>query len=325
MLRAFGPGCEGQQVDSAKELIPEHATWIDLENPTRSEEQLVERCIGLNVPTLEDMAEIEPSSRLYERDGILYMTVSALTGVTEGEPTTAPIAFVLTPRHLVTLRYSAPKAIRGFLKAALENPSLVSDSTRALVRMLDALIDRVADELEELGEEIELISREIFAKKLEARRISADKLTALLTRIGLAQTLLAKIRFSAMSMRRTLGFLGGSAPMEGPAQAKTREHLASLSTDIAALSEHANFQADHLIFLLDACLGLISVEQNAAMKLFSWAAVVFLPPTLIAGIYGMNFEYFPELKLHYGYFIALALMLASAILPYLYFRWRRWI
>ncbi len=252
MLRTFGPQCDGTPVDSGKELIPEHASWIDLENPTRSEEQLVERCIGVNVPTAEDLAEIEPSSRLYERGGTLYMTVSALTGITEGQPTTAPIAFVLTPRHLVTLRYSAPKAIRAFLKAALEDPSLVSDSTRALVRMLDALIDRVADELEELGEEIELISREIFAKKLEARRISADKLTALLTRIGLAQTLLAKIRFSAMSMRRTLNFLGGSATMEAPEQAKNREHLASLSTDIASLSEHANFQSDYLIVLLDA-------------------------------------------------------------------------
>ena len=325
MLRTFGPGCEGKPVDSGKELIPQHASWIDLENPTRDEEQLVERCIGVNVPTLEDLSEIEPSSRFYQRNGTLYMTVSALTGITEGQPTTAPIAFVLTPKHLVTLRYSAPKAIRAFLKAALEDPSLVQDSSRALVRILDALIDRVADEIEELADEIELISREIFAKKLEARRISADKLTALLTRIGLAQTLLAKIRVSATSMRRTLGFLGGSAAMEGPAQAKNREHLASLSTDIAALSEHANFQADHLIFLLDACLGLISIEQNAAMKLFSWAAVVFLPPTLIAGIYGMNFEFFPELQWHYGYFIALALMLASAILPYLYFRWRRWI
>ena len=325
MLRTFGPQCDGTPVDSAKELIPDNASWIDLENPTRSEEQLVERCIGVDVPTVDDLAEIEPSSRLYERDGTLYMTLSALTGITEGQPTTAPIAFVLTPKHLVTLRYSAPKAIRGFLQAALDDPSLVSDSTRALVKMLDSLIDRVADELEELGDEIELISREIFAKKLEARRISADKLTTLLTRIGLAQTLLAKIRFSAMSMRRTLNFLGGSAAMDGAEQAKNREHLASISTDIASLSEHANFQADYLIFLLDACLGLISIEQNAAMKLFSWAAVVFLPPTLIAGIYGMNFEFFPELKWHYGYFIALGLMLASAILPYLYFRWRRWI
>ncbi|MEO7654953.1 MAG: magnesium transporter CorA family protein [Sphingomicrobium sp.] len=325
MLRTFGPGCEGQAVDSDHELIPARASWIDLESPTRSEEQLVERCIGVDVPTREDLEEIEPSSRLFERGGTIHMTVSALTGVTEGEPTTEPIAFVLTAKHLVTLRYSSPKAIRAFIQAAHHDRSLVRDPMTALVKLVDALIDRVADELEELGDEIELISRQIFDKRLEARRIPADKLTALLTSIGLAQTLLAKIRYSAVSMRRMLNFLGGSTRMQGARQGKNREHLASLTTDIVSLSEHANFQADHLIFLLDACLGLISVEQNAAMKLFSWAAVVFLPPTLIAGIYGMNFDYFPELKWHYGYFVALLLMLASAVLPYLYFRWRRWI
>src|SRR6185437_7584919 len=102
-------------------------------------------------------------------------------------------------------------------------------------------------------------------------------------------------------------------------------HVTSLTTDITALSEHTSYLIDSLQFLLDASLGLISIEQNAAMKLFSWAAVVFLPPTLIAGIYGMNFHYFPELSWHYGYAISLGLMFASAVGPYLYFKRRGWI
>ena len=122
-----------------------------------------------------------------------------------------------------------------------------------------------------------------------------------------------------------LNFLASSSRLHGKSMDDARIHVSSLIVDVTSLSEHATFQSDNLIFLLDASLGLISIEQNAAMKLFSWAAVVFLPPTLIAGIFGMNFHYFPELSLHYGYYISLVLMLASAVLPYLYFRWRRWI
>jgi len=126
-------------------------------------------------------------------------------------------------------------------------------------------------------------------------------------------------------MSRMLSFLSGSKRLHEAGYEDFRHHLASLTTDITSLGEHATFQSDNLTFLLDASLGLISIEQNAAMKLFSWAAVIFLPPTLIAGIYGMNFHNFPELSWPWGYPMALGLMLASAILPFLYFKWRRWI
>ena len=325
MLRTYGPGLDGAAINASSQSIPEQASWIDLENPTREEEALVERCIGVEVPTQSELVEIEPSSRLFERGGALYMTISALTGVTEGEPITTPLAFVLAGDRLVTLRYQAPKPIRDFIDHARREPGLVSDASKALLRMLDSIIDRLADELEVVGEEIEQISANIFASNIEARRIPAAKLTSLLTRIGRAQTLLAKIRYTAVSTSRMLSFLANSDRMQGPKHKASWNHLTSLSTDIHALTEHASFLSDNLIFLLDASLGLISIEQNAAMKLFSWAAVVFLPPTVIAGIYGMNFHYFPELEWHYGYPLALALMLASAVLPYLFFRWRRWI
>ena len=325
MLRAYGPGSDGSPIDPATQKIPDGATWIDLECPTREEEMLVERCLGVAIPTEADLEEIEPSSRLYERGGVLYMTVSALTGVTEGAPTTEPIAFVLTDNRIVTLRYSAPKSLRAFISHVGREPELVRDSPTALHRLLDSIIDRMADELEHVGSEIEKISSHIFEAKLEARRIPAARLTSLLTRIGRTQVLLAKIRYSSVSMGRLLSFLAGSERMHEGGQTERWRHLGSLATDVNALSEHANFLSDNLTFLLDASLGLISIEQNAAMKLFSWAAVVFLPPTLIAGIYGMNFHYFPELGWHYGYFLALGLMLASAVLPYFYFKRRGWI
>ena len=325
MLRTYGPDCDGSLLEAGHGEIPPGATWIDLEEPTRDEEKLVEHCIGLNVPTQEEMAEIEPSSRLFERDGVLFMTMSALRGVVEGRPTTTPISFVFTGERLVTVRYATPKPLLAFADHVRREPELARDASTVLVRLLDAIIDRLADELEGLGSEIETLSDQIFRENDDARRIPADRLTALLTRIGRAQTLLAKIRYSAVSTNRLLGFLGASSRMHEEANANPRNHLSSLSTDVGSLIDHSSFLGDNLTFLLDASLGLISVEQNAAMKLFSWAALVFLPPTLVAGIYGMNFEYMPELKWLHGYTWALVLMLASAVLPLWYFKRRGWI
>jgi magnesium transporter len=325
VLRTYGPDCDGRIIDAKTERIPDAAAWIDLEEPTREEEKLVEQCIGVNVPTQAEMAEIEPSSRLYERNGALYMTVSALRGVDEHLPTTTPIGFVLAGDRLVTIRYATPKPIRTFENHARREPELVRDGTTALVRLLDAIIDRLADEIEGVSGTMEHLSQQIFQEQQDQRRIPADKLTALLTSIGRTQTLLTKIRYSAVSTMRMLSFLGGSNLVHDETQKELRHHVVSMTTDVTSLSEHASFLTDSLQFLLDASLGLISIEQNAAMKLFSWAAVILLPPTLIAGIFGMNFHYMPELNWHYGYPISLALMLATAVGPYLYFKKRGWL
>ena len=325
MLRTYGPSCDGSLIEATSAKIPDTATWVDLEEPTKEEEALVERCIRMDVPTESEMAEIEPSSRLYERDGALYMTVSVLYGVQDGDPKTAPISFVLTDNRLVTVRYATPKPIRAFAEHARRDPSLVKDAPTALVRLLDAIIDRLADEIEHVSSMMEELSHEIFAQSQQERRIPVPKLTALLTRIGRVQTLLTKIRQSGVSTNRMLSFFGASNLVHDEKQAELRHHVASLTSDVTALSEHASFLIDSLQFSLDATLGLISVEQNAAMKLFSWAAVVFLPPTLIAGIFGMNFRYFPELDFRHGFAISIIVMIASAIGPYLYFKWRGWI
>ena len=325
MLRAYGPDCDGSVVEAKLEKIPDGATWIDLEEPTEEEERLVERCLGLDVPTQDEMSEIEPSSRLYERNGALYMTVSVLCGVADDEPATTPISFVLATNRLVTIRYATPKPVRAFADHVRREPELARDASTVLVRLLDAIIDRLADELEALGGEIERISAHIFHRKMDERRIPAQRLTALLTRIGRAQTLLAKSRYSAVSTSRMLSFVAGTPRLHQPEQEDTLHHLASLATDVASLSEHSSFLSDNLIFLLDASLGLISVEQNAAMKLFSWAALIFLPPTLIAGIYGMNFKHMPELNWPHGYIMAWALIIGSAVLPILYLKRRGWI
>ncbi|QIK78776.1 magnesium transporter CorA family protein [Sphingomonas piscis] len=325
MLRTYGPDCDGSLVEAKAGVIPDGATWIDLEEPTKEEEKLVERCIGLNIPTHEELAEIEPSSRLYERGDALYMTMSVLHGLSEGQPTSSPIGFVLARNRLVTIRYATPKPVLAFIDHVRREPELARDAPTVLARLLDAIIDRLADELEDLGSEIERMSGHIFSKQTDERRIPAARLTALLTRIGRAQILLTKIRYTAVSTSRLLSFLRGSEQMNQPSANGEVRHIESLLTDATSLNEHSNFLADNLTFLLDASLGLISVEQNAAMKLFSWAALVFLPPTLVAGIYGMNFHHMPELSWLWGYPWALGLMLASAVLPLWVLKRRGWI
>ena len=308
MIRVYGPGCEGEVVDSSRKKIPLDAAWIDLEEPTR-----------------EDMSEIEPSSRLREQNGALYLTMNALYGVEEGQPSSDPITFVLTKDRLVTVRYVTPKPIRAFSEGARREPELAQDSLTALTGIFDAIVDRLADELENVGAEIEKISSHIFSPAVDARRIPAARLTALLTRIGKTQSLLAKIRETQTSTNRALTFLSGTRRLRARRASDAREHVASLTADTLSLGDHSVFLANHLYFLLDASVGLISIEQNAAMKLFSWAALVLLPPTLIGSIYGMNFRHMPELQWYYGYPLALLLMLASAVLPLWYLKRRGWL
>ncbi|NJC04614.1 magnesium transporter [Sphingomonas kaistensis] len=323
MLRAYGPDCDGSVI-TAEGSIPATATWIDLEEPTREEEEMVERSLGFAVPTRDDMVEIEPSSRLYERDGALVMTVSVLFGVQEGHPQSEPISFLLKGGKLVTVRYVTPKPWLAFSREARSEIALVRDATTALTRLLDAVVDRLADELEVAGAEIERLSHDTFRSN-DYERISTKQLEAVLRRIGQVQNLIAKIRITAVSTARALGFLAASDRLHGPECERTRDLISSLSTDVAALIDHSAFLSGQLTFLLDASLGLISIEQNAAMKLFSWMAVVFLPPTLIAGIFGMNFVHMPELDEVWGYPMSLGLMLVSAVLPLWILKRRGWI
>ena len=326
MLRTYGPNCDGSLIEASKGMrIPESATWIDLEEPTKEEEQLVERCIGVGVPTREDLVEIEPSSRLYERGGALYLTMSVLYGVNDGKPSSEPVGFVLSGNRLVTIRYVTPKPVLAFIQHVRREPELVRDALTVFLRLLDAIIDRLADELEDSGTEIERISQHIFDRRQDQARRSADRLELLLSRIGRVQQLIARVRETGVSTNRLITFLAASQRMHEPANHQARDYLRNLGQDTAALIDHAGFLSGNLTFLLDASLGLISIEQNAAMKTFSWAALVFLPPTLIAGIYGMNFEHMPELEWLAGYPMALTLILSSAVLPIWILRRKGWI
>ncbi len=325
MLRLFGPDCSPAPIDAAQfGALSKGAIWVDLLEPTKEEEALAEKLVGTNIPTSEELSEIEPSSRLYQKRNAAFMTMSVIYGIVGGRPDSGPIGFILTEKHLVTVRYIDPKPFIIFAEHIYADPELANDARTVFVRLLDAIIDRLADEFEVAGKEIEAISSQIFEQHAHRSRTQPElRLEALLMRIGKAQQLLAKLRETSVSSTRLLTFLASLDAIDG--DAVNRRHVQSLVADAQALNDHSNFLGDNLTFLLDASLGLISLQQNLVMKIFSIVAVVLMPPTLIAGVYGMNFEHMPELAWLAGYPWALGLMLASAILPYMFARRRGWL
>lgn len=323
MLRVFSAA--GHRVLTPGEALPADAVWIDLFAPTAEEEALVEAALGFGVPTADEMAEIETSSRLYIDNGAIVMTATLATGIITETPETVPVSFVLGRSHLVTVRYAEIRSFDRFAAQLHRTPGQCAGASVALMGLIDAVVDRLADGLEHVGREVDQISRAAFrradvAEKGRQQRRSNLALQALLTRLGAAQDGLSKARESVVSLNRALLFLQFAAPKEAGLAAQIKTQL----RDLGSLADQASFIGNNLTFLLDATLGLISIEQNAVLKIFSVASIVFLPPTLVAGVYGMNFQHMPELQWIWGYPMAIALMLAAAILPYALFRWRGW-
>jgi magnesium transporter len=303
--------------------LPENAVWIDLIKPSPGEDRAVEQLTGIAVPTREDMQEIEISSRLYIESSARYMTATLMCHSDTDMPRTTAVTFILVGHRLVTVRYDAPKPF-----ALVENklgrscaPTITGELV--LMELLDAVIDRCADILERAGSEIDQVSHEIFEPESE-RHGHAKRYSQILIAIGRKGDLTSKVRESLVSIGRVVTFM--SAVMEGVKWSKDmREQLKTMQRDVSSLTDHSSYLSNKITFVLDAMLGVVNLEQNNIIKLFSVMAVVLMPPTLIASIYGMNFKVMPELEWVHGYPLALVMMLAAAVVPYLLFRWKNWL
>ena len=289
--------------------------WIDLLKPTRGEEVAVETALALDLPTVEEMAALEPSSRLYQDCGATFMAATLLARGHTNEPFANPVTFVLAKGLLVTLRYEELRSFTVFSGRALEAEK--KDGAQALLGLLDAVIERLAQVLDDTGHAVETASGAIF------NRPKAGNFRPLMTSLAQAQSVTALARTSLVSLSRLLSY--ATLAQEIAADPDCRAHLETLQRDAQSLSEHAGHQSAHVAFLLDASLGLINIEQNGIIKFFSVVAVVFMPPTLVASVYGMNFDVMPELHWAQGYPMALAMMVISAILPVLWFKHRGWL
>lgn len=303
--------------------IPEGAVWFDLVTPTQAEDKLLERTLGIAVPTREEMQEIEVSSRLYVENAARYMTATLMCQSETATPKTTAVTFILTGHKLVTVRYDEPRPFTLIgNKLARQCTPAVSGET-ILMDLLDAVIDRAADILERAGADIDRVSHDIFEP--EGRRANRSMTYQFIFKtIGRKGDLTSKVRESLVSIGRLVLFLAHEAETaKWPKEA--RQQVKSMQRDVQSLSDHVSYLGAKVTFLLDAMIGVMSVEQNNIIKIFSVAAVVFMPPTLIASIYGMNFKHMPELEWSFGYPVAILLMLIAAVLPYWFFKWKRWL
>ncbi|MBI5120388.1 MAG: magnesium/cobalt transporter CorA [Rhodospirillales bacterium] len=325
MMAVYYPSSDRLERGDAQALSRQ-PLWIDLLDPTREEETAVQNLLGIDVPTREEMQEIEATSRLYKEDGTYYLTAPILTYADGPHPESTSVTFILARACLVTVRHATPQPFLTYPQRALRQKGISPSADAVLVGLLETVVDRLADVLERVGSDLEQLSREIFRSALPARhaRLRQDRdLQAILLRVGRSGDLASKARDSLLGISRVLAFLNQAT--EEWSEVETLIRVKSVTRDIGSLSEHAAFTSSKVTFLLDATLGMINVEQNAIIKIFSVMAVVLMPPTLIASIYGMNFHHMPELDWVLGYPWALLLMVVCAILPYLYFKRRGWL
>ena len=314
-----GTVLERKVVDEAGP-IPDGAVWFDLVTPTMAEDKLLEATLGIAIPTREEMQEIEVSSRLYVENGARYMTATLMCQSDTQTPKTTPVTFILSGHRLVTVRYDEP---RPFLivgaKLGRTCPAGATGET-VLMDLLDAVVDRAADILERIGSEVDQVSHDIFEPDLDNRASHQEILKA----IGRKGDLTSKVRESLVSIGRVLLYLANEADAMRWAK-EIRSQLRGMQRDVQSLSDHATYLSSKITFVLDALLGVVSIEQNNIIKIFSIAAVVLMPPTLVASIYGMNFKHMPELEWVFGYPFAICLMIFFAALPYYLFKWKKWL
>jgi magnesium transporter len=298
--------------------------WIDMIEPTKDEEHAVERLLGINVPSSAEMREVESSSQLYHDGNATIMTIRILGVTARPSPVLLAATFILTPTRLVTLRYADPTPFRNFVARAAKESGYLTSSCAVMSGLLEAIVGRVADILEGIGDELDEVSAKLFRQnEAITQGVANTDLQGILKKIGRNGDLTSRARESLRSIARVTPVLKreqASHPSEDGA-----ERLATLRRDAKSLLDHAAYLSSKIQFLLDSALGLINIQQNAIIKIFSVAAVIFLPPTLIASVYGMNFEHMPELKWHLGYPFAVGVMIVSAILPHWYFKRRGWL
>ena len=317
------------------------AVWTDLLAPTSEEEAALEAELGIDLPTRDDMREIEPSARIYSEDGALYMTATVLAGAATLEPVSEPVTFVLTSDRVVSIRYHEPYSLQNVPQRAAGLQADCATPLRMLMTLMEVLVERCADILEAESQSVDALSRQIFQPAGQPAQKGVD-LSAVISRIGRHGELNSRLQDSLVTIERIVNHMTQmrlaarkdragqdsanqkDAPSGGPVSGLNGRDK-RLLRDIRSLIAYSDAQSQRVTFMLDATLGLLNIQQNGIIKIFSVAAVVFLPPTLIASIYGMNFDVMPELAAPYGYPLALGGMVLSAILPYLFFKRKGWL
>jgi magnesium transporter len=300
----------------------QEALWFDLLNAAPEEEKFIEENLRIDVPTREEMREIEASNRFYEENGALFLTATLVTKLDTDLPESTQVTFILANGKLVTNRYTDPLPFRRYIAYAQTHSSACSSPVLILVGLLESVVNRIADVLERVGSELDAISAEVFAVQSRRRRAPGD-FRVVLGRVGQSGELVSKARESLVSLGRLLVFAQQS--VNGQITQEARSRLRTLSRDLLSMSDHASFLGDKVSFALEATLGMLTIDQNNILKIFSFVTVFLLPPSVVGAFFGMNFEHIPWLHEIWGWWAALAMMGLSALVPYFVFKRKGWL
>ncbi len=326
MLRFHSTVEKGEiKVDLEAPSLPASVNWIDAFRPDALEIGFLRRILGVAVPTLDQLSEIETSSRLYRDKEHLFMSMPMIVRSASGAAQTSPLGFVMTKDYVLTVRYKQIKACEDLHYVDIVENGRAANGPGGFVTLLEAIIDRTADELERINADLDMLSQMIFATGGSSRRGPSQNnrdLRKALTQIGRHGDLASKLSDVLLGTSRILPFVTSEAAAYLSAEEKSK--VKSLGRDVASLNEYATRQTDKIQFLLDATLGLTNIEQNNIFRVLTVVSVIGIPPTLFAGIYGMNFKNMPELEWPYGYAFGLGVIFISALIPFVWFKRRGW-
>lgn len=289
------------------------ASWVDAQEPGTDESILLEELLRTELPEAEGVEEIEASARYFTDSSGIHVH-SLFLCQSEGRHTTATVACILQPQRLITVRESELADFRLLRMRARQGQVEAHSPQELLVTLFEQKVENLADSLEDIHHKLEDVGFMVLEDEESELEDAIDQLAKLEDSNG-------KIRLCLMDTQRSISFL--LRHLRG--QVELQESCRDIKRDVDTLMTHTMFLFDKINFLMDSTQGFINIEQNQTIKIFSIAAVVFLPPTLVASIYGMNFNFIPELNWLAGYPWALGLMVLSGIAPYWYFKKKGWL
>ena len=320
MLTAYPASGHAEASPAARDV-----SWLDLLNPTNEEKASVENRYDLKLPSRQELSEVESSSRVSEKNGVLFLSLPIVSHAGPLDQPPSPVGFVLSKDLLVTIRYTQLRSFDAVAeKFSRDNGRGTSVETFAA--LVDEMVDLSADLLEEIGAELDEVSRAVFPKLRRKRSHltrSNDALRDVLTDVGNAGARLSRIRDIMLGLQLIVPFVSGIERDWIPG--KMQGQLGTAQNDLVSLNDYETHLSDKVQFLLDAVLGFINTKQNDIFQVLTIVSVLGIPPTLVASIYGMNFKNMPELNWAWGYQYGLALIVLSTILPILWFKWRGWL
>ncbi|MTD29283.1 magnesium/cobalt transporter CorA [Erwinia sorbitola] len=304
---------ELDDADARDELIG--SVWVDLIEPEEAERERVQTELGQSLATRPELEDIEASARFFEDEDGLHIHSFFFYEDADDHAGNSTVAFTIREGRLYTLRERELPAFRLYRMRARNQVLTDGNAYELLLDLFETKIEQLADEIENIYSDLEKLSRVIMEGQ------QGDAFDEALSTLAELEDIGWKVRLCLMDTQRALNFLVRKARLPGNQLEQAREIL----RDIESLLPHNESLFQKVNFLMQAAMGFINIEQNRIIKIFSVVSVVFLPPTLVASSYGMNFEFMPELKWSFGYPGAITLMILAGLAPYAYFKRKNWL